>query len=66
MSHVSDNVEHQLFDGCVTQVLGRLVVVLGFQNVLHDEDDVLNELSVGLVHNYLFEERKTNVMRLNL
>jgi hypothetical protein len=27
---------------------------------------VLNELSVGLVHNYLFEERKTNVMRLNL
>jgi hypothetical protein len=26
---------------------------------------VLNELSVGLVHNYLFEERKTNVIRLN-
>lgn len=53
MPDVSDDIEHELFDGGVAEVLGRFVVVLRFENVLHDEDDVLDELRVGLVHNNL-------------
>jgi hypothetical protein len=37
----------------VAEVLGRLVIVLGFENVLHDEDDVFDELGVGLVDDNL-------------
>ena len=53
MPDISDDVEHELFDGGVAEVLGRFVIVLGFENVLHDEDDVLDELSIGLVYNNL-------------
>jgi len=49
MSDVSDDVKHELFDGGVAEVFRRLVLVLRFKDVLHDEDDVLDELSVGLV-----------------
>ena len=53
MPDVSDNVEHQLFNGGVAEVLWRLVVVFGLQNVLHDEDDVLDKLSIRLIHDDL-------------
>ncbi len=53
MPDVSDDVEHELFDWGVAEVLGRLVIVLGFENVLHDEDDVFDELGVGLVDDNL-------------
>ena len=53
MPDVSDDVEHQLFDGGVAEVFGRLVLVLGLEHVLHDEDDVLDELGVRLVHDHL-------------
>lgn len=51
--NISDDVKHQLLDGRVAQVFRRLVLVLGLQHVLHDEDDVLDELRVGLVHDHL-------------
>ena len=53
MSDVANDVKHQLFDGSVAEVLGWLVLVLRLQNVLHDEDDVLDKLSIRLIHDDL-------------
>ena len=49
-----DNAEHHGLDGADAQVLGRLLHLV-LQHVLHDEDDVLDELRVVVVHDHLAE-----------
>ena len=55
---VTDDGQHHLLDGGVPQVGVRRGVLL--QHVLHDEDDVLDELGVGLVHDHLRKDRINN------
>ena len=63
VSNISDDGEHHQFNARLTKVLCCLLLTslcaltllpaAGFQNILHDEDDVLDELSVGFIHHNL-------------
>lgn len=56
MAHVAHNRQHEGLNAGDSQVIPTRMFAFVLQDVLHDEDDVFNELGVAIDHNNLRKE----------